>query len=160
MDLVLWRHAEAYDLDAPQDAPKDAMADLARELTPRGAKQAARMAAWLDRQLPESTKVFASPAVRADQTARALSRKFKIRSELSPSAQHPDLLQVAQWPDSDVTVLLVGHQPSLGALIAHLLHFEAEQCAVKKGAVWWLRTRERNGHTETVVVTVQTPEYL
>jgi phosphohistidine phosphatase len=156
MDLVLWRHAEAYDLADPLDA----VADMGRELTPRGAKQAARMAAWLDRQLPENTKIFASPALRTDQTVRTLSRKFKTRSELSPGAQHTDLLHAAQWPDSDVTVLLVGHQPSLGALIAHLLHLGAEQCAVKKGAVWWLRTRERNGQIETVVVTVQTPEYL
>jgi phosphohistidine phosphatase len=156
MDLVLWRHAEAYDL-AVQD---DAVADLARELTPRGAKQAARMASWLDRQLPESTKIFSSPAVRAEHTARTLSRKFKTRPELSPGADYAQLLNVAQWPHSDVTVLLVGHQPSLGTLIAHVLGFAAEQCAVKKGAVWWLRTRERNGQIETVVVTVQTPEYL
>jgi phosphohistidine phosphatase len=156
MDLVLWRHAEAYDLERQEDA----VADLARELTPRGAKQAARMATWLDRQLPESTKIFASPAVRADHTARTLARKFKTRAELLPTAQYIDLLNVAQWPGGDGTVLLVGHQPSLGALIAHLLHFEEEQCAVKKGAVWWLRTRERNGQLETVLVTVQTPEYL
>jgi phosphohistidine phosphatase len=156
MDLVLWRHAEAYDLSGQHDV----LADLARELTPRGAKQATRMATWLDRQLPESTKIYSSPAVRADQTVRTLSRKFKTRPELSPSAGYTELLHVAQWPHSDVTVLLVGHQPSLGALIAHLIGFQAEQCAVKKGAVWWLRTRERNGLLETVVVTVQTPEYL
>jgi phosphohistidine phosphatase len=34
------------------------------------------------------------------------------------------------------------------------------QCAVKKGALWWLRYRERAGHAETVIVTVQTPEML
>jgi phosphohistidine phosphatase len=67
---------------------------------------------------------------------------------------------VAQWPEVEGAVLLVGHQPSLGGVIAHLLHFDAEECAVKKGAVWWLRSRERDGHIETVVVTVQTPEYL
>lgn len=156
MDLVLWRHAEAHDLPGQDDA----LADVARELTPRGAKQAARMAQWLDRQLPESTKIFASPAVRTDQTARCLTRKFKTRAELLPQAGYADLLAVAQWPHYDGTVLLVGHQPSLGAVIAHLLHLEAGQCAVKKGAVWWLRTRERNGQLDTVVVTVQTPEYL
>lgn len=156
MDLVLWRHAEAHDLVDPHEAE----ADLARELTPRGAKQAARMAAWLDRQLPESTKIYASPAVRANQTVRALSRKFKTRPELSPAAQYTELLKVAQWPDGDGTVLLVGHQPSLGALLAHLMQLDSDQCAVKKGAVWWLRTKERNGETQTVVVTVQTPEYL
>jgi phosphohistidine phosphatase len=156
MDLVLWRHAEAFDLPEPRDE----QADLARELTPRGTKQATRMAAWLDRQLPENTRIFTSPAVRADQTARALQRKYKSRTELLPSAGYADLLSVAQWPNCDCTVLLVGHQPSLGALIAHVLGFEAKLCAVKKGAVWWLRTRERAGQLETVVVTVQTPEYL
>jgi phosphohistidine phosphatase len=156
MDLVLWRHAEA-DERTDQD---DATEDLARELTPRGTKQATRMSLWLDRQLPESTKIFASPAVRTEQTVRCLSRKFKTRTELMPNAGYTDLLKVAQWPHSDTTVLLVGHQPSLGAVIAHLLRFEDDQCAVKKGAVWWLRTRERNGKLDSVIVTVQTPEYL
>jgi phosphohistidine phosphatase len=156
MDLVLWRHAEAYDLPEPWDE----RADLARELTPRGVKQATRMAAWLDRQLPENTKIFTSPAVRADQTARTLQRKYKSRTELMPSAGYADLLSVAQWPTCECTVLLVGHQPSLGALVAHVLGFETKLCAVKKGAVWWLRARERAGQFETVLVTVQTPEYL
>jgi len=77
-----------------------------------------------------------------------------------PDAPYAHLLQVAQWPDADTTVLLVGHQPSLGSVIAHTLGLEAAHCAVKKGAVWWLRTRERAGQIETVIVTVQTPEYL
>ena len=37
-------------------------------------RQAARMADWLNRQLPAGTKVYASPAVRAQQTAAALER--------------------------------------------------------------------------------------
>ncbi len=153
MDLVLWRHAEANEADLPS-------ADLSRELTARGLKQAIRMAAWLDRQLPESTKIFSSPAVRTDQTVRTLGRKYKLRNELLPDATVGSLLEVAQWPEVEGTVLLVGHQPSLGNLIAHLLGIESQQCAVKKGAVWWLRTRERAGVQETVLLTVQTPEYL
>ena len=49
MDLVLWRHAEAQEWVEGCD-------DMARTLTLRGEKQAARMAAWLDRQLPEGTR--------------------------------------------------------------------------------------------------------
>ena len=49
MDLILWRHAEAFDLAEGQT-------DLERALTPRGEKQAARMAAWLDRQLELAAK--------------------------------------------------------------------------------------------------------
>jgi phosphohistidine phosphatase len=156
MDLVLWRHAEAYDL-SEGDPPE---ADLSRELTPRGAKQATRMATWLDRQLPEGTKIYSSSAVRAEQTAKALQRKYKIRTELQPGASISQLLEVAQWPNSDSTVLLIGHQPSLGAVVAHLMGLQEASCAVKKGAVWWLRTRQRENHQQTVLVTVQTPEYL
>ncbi|WP_312302929.1 histidine phosphatase family protein, partial [Pulveribacter sp.] len=64
MDLILWRHAEAIEARDGED-------DLQRALTPRGEKQAARMAAWLDRQLPEGLRVLASPARRTEQTARA-----------------------------------------------------------------------------------------
>ena len=49
MDLILWRHAEAEDW--AEGDPQESR-DLARSLTPRGEKQAARMANWLDRQLP------------------------------------------------------------------------------------------------------------
>ena len=60
MDLVLWRHAEAIDLDLVGD-------DMLRTLSPKGEKQALRMGAWLDRQLPAGTKVFSSPALRERQ---------------------------------------------------------------------------------------------
>jgi phosphohistidine phosphatase len=160
MDLVLWRHAEAFDLE-PEVVPTGNLElDLMRELTPRGSKQATRMAAWLDRQLPEGTKIYSSTAVRSVQTAKTLQRKFKIRSELNPQASCQQLLEVAQWPHSESCVLLIGHQPSLGSVVAQLLGLQESSCAVKKGAVWWLRTRQRENHQQTVLVTVQTPEYL
>lgn len=156
MDLLLWRHAEAFDLAEGNTA----LEDLERELTPRGIKQAARMASWLDKQLPEGAKIYSSNAVRADQTAKALQRKYKIKPELQPGASYTQLLELAQWPQSDSPVLLIGHQPSLGAVVAHLLGLQDTSCAVKKGAVWWLRTRQREDVLQTVLVTVQTPEYL
>lgn len=160
MDLILWRHAEAYDLSEDTDALVNPDEDMARELTPRGFKQAARMASWLDRQLPEGTKIYSSAALRCDQTVKALQRKYKIRTDLNPQADAQQLLAVAQWPVNDSPVLLVGHQPSLGAVVAHLMGLQASSCNVKKGAVWWLRTRQREGSSQTVLVTVQTPEYL
>ncbi|MCD6667226.1 MAG: histidine phosphatase family protein, partial [Hydrogenophaga sp.] len=33
-------------------------------------------------------------------------------------------------------------------------------CAIRKGAVWWLRHRQRDGQSQTVILTVQTPELL
>lgn len=152
-DLILWRHAEAEDAAEGQD-------DLARALTARGEKQAARMAAWLDRQLPEGLRVLASPARRTEQTAAALGRKFKLRSELLPGANADDLLGLAQWPRAKGAVLIVGHQPVLGQTVAQLLGLPEPACAIRKGAVWWLRQRERQEQSQTVLMVVQSPEFL
>ena len=153
MDLVLWRHAEAEELVPGSN-------DRQRALTPRGFRQAARMAAWLDRQLPDGARVFVSPALRTEQTATALGRKYKIKSELDTDATAAQLLSLAQWPDGKGTVLIVGHQPVLGQVIAQLLGLHSNECAVKKGAVWWLRNRERESLAQTFVVTVQAPEIV
>lgn len=157
MDLILWRHAEA------EDAPEgdwQASTDLARSLTARGEKQALRMAGWLDRQLPEGARILVSPARRCEQTALALGRKFKTREELAPGATPAQLLALVQWPSARSPILIVGHQPVLGQTIAQLLGLQENECPVKKGALWWLRSRDRDGQSQTVVVTVQSPEIL
>ena len=156
MDLILWRHAEAEELPAGVQSGND----LERSLTTRGEKQAARMAAWLDRQLPERARILVSPARRCEQTALALGRKYKIRAELGPDAPPSQLLELVQWPVNKLPILVIGHQPTLGQTIAQLLGLQESDCAVKKGALWWLRTREREGGLQTVVVTVQSPELL
>ncbi len=153
MDLILWRHAEA------EECTEDSV-DLQRSLTARGEKQATRMAQWLDRQLPEGARVLASPARRAEQTVLALGRKFKLREELGPQGQVGELLTLARWPEGKSTVLVVGHQPTLGQTIAQLLGLPLTDVAVKKGAVWWLRSRERESGLQTVLVSVQSPDML
>ena len=153
MDLIFWRHAEAFDALEGQD-------DLSRTLTPKGEKQAVRMSQWLDRQLPDGIRVMSSPAVRCEQTVKALGRKVKYKSELLPNASLDDLLITAGWPDSKMSVLIVGHQPVLGRAVAYLLGLPEGECSVRKGAVWWLRSRVRDGDTQTIVVSVQTPELL
>ena len=153
MDLILWRHAEAQEWLEGCD-------DMARSLTSRGEKQATRMANWLDRQLPEGTRILVSPARRCEQTAQALGRKYKLREELAPGASADQLLALVQWPLAKGTVLVVGHQPTLGQTIAQLLGLSATECTVKKGAVWWLRNRQRDAQSQTVVVAVQSPEVM
>ncbi|MBI2747101.1 MAG: histidine phosphatase family protein [Burkholderiales bacterium] len=153
MDLLLWRHAEAHEAQPGGD-------DLARALTPRGEKQAARMAGWLDRQLPEGARILVSPARRTEQTALALGRKFKLREELGPGATVEQLLQAVQWPDGRGVTVVVGHQPVLGQTIARLLAIHGSECSVKKGAVWWLRHRLRDGISQTTLVSVQSPDVL
>ena len=153
MDLILWRHAEAQELGEGQD-------DLKRDLTSRGEKQAARMANWLDRQLPDGARILVSPSRRTEQTAQALQRKYKLRPELGPDATVAQLLELVQWPDAKHPVVVVGHQPTLGQTIAHLLGLPLSEVSVKRGAIWWLRSRERETGSQTVVVTVQSPEVM
>ncbi len=157
MDLILWRHAEAEDW--PEGNPQ-AASDLERSLTARGEKQAARMATWLDRQLPEGARIVVSPARRCEQTALALGRKYRVRSELAPGASAAQLLELVQWPFSKTPILVIGHQPTLGQAIAQLLGLQESDCPVKKGALWWLRSRDRDGQSQTVLVTVQSPEVM
>jgi phosphohistidine phosphatase len=153
MDIILWRHAEAVDWQEGCD-------DLDRVLTARGYKQAIRMAEWLDRQLPESTRIFSSPARRCEDTVFRLDRKYKLSKDLLPESNADDILTSIQWPMSKGTVLLVGHQPMIGQIIAQSLGLKDGACAVRKGSVWWLRNRERDGQRQTVLVAVQSVDML
>lgn len=153
MDLILWRHAEAED-------DREGLSDLDRALTERGEQQSARMAGWLDRHLPPDTRIISSPALRCQQTAMALGRRFRLREQLQPGAATDDVLEAAQWPDARHPILIVGHQPVLGETVARLLRLEGGQCAIRKGSAWWLRTRERDGAVQTLLWAVQSPETL
>lgn len=151
MDLVLWRHAQAVmpvdEAGQPRsfDLTTELASDLARPLTPKGERQAARVAEWLNQRLPDSTRVLVSPAVRTQQTAAALGRRHRTVEALNPLASVEDLLAAARWPLSRDPVLIVGHQPTLGLLAARLLAGQDLPWSVKKGGVWWLRSRERDG---------------
>ena len=153
MDLVLWRHAQAQDWTPGCD-------DLARALTAKGEKQAQRMARWLDRQLPEGARILCSPARRAEQTVAVLGRKYKLDPELGPDTTATQLLQRVQWPSASVTILVVGHQPTLGQVAAQLLGLPETACSIGKGALWWLRHKPGVAGADTVIVTVQTPQML
>ena len=118
MELILWRHAEA----------EDSFPDLARALTAKGHKQAKHIAAWLKPRLPEDIRILASPATRAQQTAAALGMDFITVDEIAPDADAYTLLEAAGWPHDHGSVLIVGHQPTLG------------------GAVWWFTSRNGDPH--------------
>ncbi len=153
MDLILWRHAEAIESG-------DDLSDLDRPLTARGERQAKRMAKWLNQQLPATTRVLASPARRTQQTALVLERKFRTVPALAPDATPQALLEAARWPNAREPVLVIGHQPTLGLVAAQLLTGAPHALAVKKGAVWWLRSREREGEGQVVLVAALTPEQV
>ena len=150
MDLILWRHADAH----PGEA------DLERALTGKGRRQAASMAVWLEKHLPDSAKILASPAVRSVETASALGRKFKIIPELAPGAQVAGILAATGWPDSRQPVVIIGHQPALGRLASLLLFGVEQDLSIRKGAAWWLTNRSREDNHITTLRAAICPDYL
>lgn len=146
MDLILWRHAEA----------EDGLDDLNRALTPKGERQAAKMAQWIKEHLPATApatlRILVSPAVRTQQTARALGWPFDIVKEFAPGTMPAALLDIAakRIPlQTDGQVLIVGHQPTLGALAAHLITGQPGNLSVRKGGVLWLRLKAPNAYTNS-----------
>ncbi len=150
MDVLLWRHAEA------EEGPDD----FARPLTERGKKQAASVAAWLSQHLPRQLRVIASPTVRTCQTAEALGLPFQVMASIGPENGTPDLLAAIGWPPARGSVLLVGHQPGLGHLASLLLAGQESDWSIKKGSLWWLTRRVREGEPQTVLRTVISPDFM
>jgi phosphohistidine phosphatase len=150
MELILWRHA-----DAAEGEP-----DLERRLTPKGRKQAARVAEWLLARLPSRFTVLASPARRAQETAAALGVPFRTIEALAPGAGIEEILGAAGWPDAKKPALVVGHQPDLGRAAAYVVSGARASWSVKKGGLWWVEARERDGERQIVVRAVLAPDLL
>ncbi len=141
MDLLLWRHAEA-EIGCPDDA---------RQLTAKGRKQAEKLASWLKRRLPAETRVLVSPALRAQQTAAALAYHVETVAALSTGASAMDILSAIGWPTAGGTVIVVGHQPTLGQVAALLLAGQEAGWPIKKGALWWFRQRQGSARLHAVI---------
>jgi phosphohistidine phosphatase len=148
MDLILWRHAEAA----------DGVPDHARELTAKGIKQAAKIAAFLHQHLPREHRILVSPTARTQQTAAALTSHFTLAPTIAPGASAQAVLQAARWPDAGGTVLVVGHQPTLGEVAAHLLGCDDSSLSIKKGAIWWFSQREES--EQAALRLVIAPDFL
>jgi len=148
MDIILWRHAEA----------EDGTPDHARELTAKGNKQAGKIAAFLRQHLPDNHRILVSPATRTQQTIAALTTHFTLAPTIAPGASAEAVLHAARWPDSGGTVLVVGHQPTLGEVAAQLLGCKDSTLSIKKGAIWWFSQRE--GSSQVTLRLVITPDLL
>jgi phosphohistidine phosphatase len=147
MELILWRHADAED-GTPDDA---------RKLTARGIRQAERVAHWLRGRLPPGTRVLASPARRAQQTAQAFADVFETSPLVGTAASPQDVLRAAGFPQGEGTVLVVGHQPTLGQAAALILTGTGAEWRLRKGALWWF---ESDGATDVAVRAVIGPDLL
>jgi phosphohistidine phosphatase len=146
MELILWRHAEA----------EDGLDDARRILTKRGRKQAERVARWLRPRLEGDWRVLVSPAERTLQTVKPLDRDFEVEEAVGTSATATQLLRAARWPKGE-NVLVVGHQPTLGQVVAQVLEASGGEFSIRKGALWWLVSRDGG---EVLVKAVMSPELV
>ncbi|MDR5757620.1 phosphohistidine phosphatase SixA [Caballeronia sp. LZ035] len=152
MNLILWRHAEAED---------QAPSDLARQLTSRGRKQAQSVARWLKARVGDDALLLASPATRTIQTAEAFGDRYRVVDALAPGNSAQAVLDAAGWPDGMAeTVVVIGHQPTLGRLAALLMTGTETEWSVKKSGVWWFQSRTRLGDGQTVLRAVINPDLL
>lgn len=132
--LVLWRHGEAE--------PPRGSADRARELTPRGRAQAERAARQIASLEPRPTLLLHSSAPRAAQTAAlgaaalalpaAAVRALDALYLASPATV---LSLVDHHAEGHECVLVVGHNPGLSELGAHL--DATHRGAALDTASWW-----------------------
>ncbi len=150
MNLILWRHAEA----------EDSLDDMQRALTKRGRKQAEMGAQWLRSHAPQDLRVLVSPAVRARQTADALKLDYEVEPDLAPDAAPAHVLAASGWPFAPRTILIVGHQPTLGRVASTLLAGEDLPWTVKKGGIWWLARRQRQEDFQVTLRAVVNPEFI
>lgn len=153
MDLILWRHADAREA-------REGMTDDDRPLTAKGERQAAKMARWLNLHLPDTARVLVSPTLRTVQTAAGLERRKRVIDALRSEDNVDALLQTVRWPDAKEPVVVVGHQPTLGRTAAYLLAGVSQPWPVRKGALWWIKRRVRDGSPEVVLHAMLSAEQI
>lgn len=150
MDLILWRHAEA----------ENRIPDAARALTEKGLQQAQKVAQWLQPRLPRDVHIIVSPARRTQQTALALTTRFETSAQVGTGTTPYKILNTIAWPEAEGTVLVVGHQPTLGKIASLLLKGDETGFSVRKGSIWWFSHKQKGGQEGIILRAVITPEIL
>ncbi|WP_338808993.1 histidine phosphatase family protein [Neisseria leonii] len=153
MNLILWRHAQAEYRDGP---------DLARLLTAHGHRQAEHTARWLRPLLPDGAEIWVSEAARSQQTAVYLNPEYAVSPLLNPDAAPENIMPLLAAAAEKSTVIIVGHQPWIGALCACLLNggTPAESWPVKKSGVWWFNVKHTPDGLHAKLKAAMTPAVL
>jgi phosphohistidine phosphatase len=126
--LWLLRHGEAV--------PHESKPDPQRELTPRGERQSLAAGKGLARLGLEFAACYASPKVRALDTARlaceALNVEPEVRDVLENGFGADDARELLLEHEADARILVVGHEPSFSQVLYDLTGGRVD---FKKGGV-------------------------
>ena len=117
--LLILRHAKSSWKDT-------SLADHDRPLNKRGKQDAPRMGKFLRKQDLVPDRIISSTAKRARKTAKAVAKachckdKVELTQELYHAGPGSYLAVLQNLPDDDQRVMVVGHNPGMEALVAHL----------------------------------------
>ena len=133
MILYIVRHAEAVD-------ESDTLKDEWRYLTEKGRLTAKKISSSIAKFGPKTRLTITSPLTRAVQTAEiaaenACRKNVVITSALLlPGVDANELAGYVKGCTAAKRVMVVGHEPQLGSLVALLLDCEDSTILLKKGA--------------------------
>src|SRR5664279_329445 len=133
MVVYVMRHAEAVE-------GIDTLQDEWRYLTENGRSAAEKVCSSIAKIGRKPRLTITSPLTRAVQTAeiaagKACRKNVVVASGLLlPGADVSELISYMKGCGESKRVMLVGHEPQLGSLVASLLGREDEAISLKKGA--------------------------
>src|SRR5687768_2612528 len=126
--LWLLRHGEAV--------PHESKPDEERELTARGERQSAAAGGGLARLGVEFAACYASPKIRARDTARLACEALNIEPQelraLYDGFDRDDAMEVMSGHEADEKVLFVGHDPDFSRVVYDLTGARVD---FKKGGI-------------------------
>jgi phosphohistidine phosphatase len=134
VNVFIMRHGEAESV---------AETDMQRELTEEGRNDIAQMAMSYKEDLSHVDSIWASPYIRAQQTAHIMSEHLSVpvitQAFLPPNANPAEVLDNLELHRKQ-TVLIVSHQPLVGTLVDGLAALEPGQYRMGTGSLAYLST--------------------
>lgn len=135
MQILLVRHGDAVERGARTDGE--------RWLTSKGRQTTRAVADALRSEGVAPVRMFTSPLVRAVQTSEILAAShgfdgpLEVLAALAPNGSPEQVVVALEGVDAGAVVALIGHEPLMSALAAHLLGLAFP--AFKKSAVCAIR---------------------
>ena len=129
MILYLIRHAEAVRVGGSIQRDADRM------LTQQGEQDSVLMGRALTRVEPSPGIVVTSPLTRAVQTGQLIAHEIchsesRATENLAPGFRHKDLLEEILSVAGEGNIVVVGHQPDMGAFLSYLISDSARAFVV------------------------------
>ena len=161
MKLYIVRHGIAV----PHGAP--GIAEDERPLTPEGITKMEKAAAGLRTLGVSPQLVLTSPLSRAEQTAEIVAAALEKRPELrrlhalEPGGNHMDVYRELEENQDLESLMIVGHQPSLGEIAGEIAWGSAKYCLeLKKGGACALEIESVDPKPRGTLLWLLTPSVL